>query len=89
MKMHIGTDTQGRVHRVVVTDAATHDSTMMDDFLHGEETTIYGDKAYASQEKKEKAESSGVTWRVSRKAKRIRAKVEHVFGVVKNLWGVS
>ena len=104
MKMHIGTDIQGRVHSVVVTDAATHDSTVMDKLLHGEEATIYGDKAYASQEKKESAEALGVAWRVNRKAKRgkklncadrafnrksnrTRAKVEHAFGIVKNLWG--
>lgn len=104
MKMHIGTDTQGRVHSVVVTDAATHDSTMMDELLHGEETEIYGDKAYANQMKKAVAEASGITWRVNRKAKRgkklscadlafnrksnrMRAKVEHAFGVVKNLFG--
>ncbi len=104
MKVHIGTDTQDCVHSVAVTDAATHDSAVMEELLHGEETTIYGDKAYASQEKKETAEASGVTWRVSRKAKRgkklncadrafnrksnrTHTKVEHAFGVVKNLWG--
>lgn len=104
MKMHIGTDIQGRVHSVAVTDAATHDSTVMDELLHGEETAIYGDKAYANREKKNAAEATGVTWRVNRKAKRgkklscadrafnrksnrTRAKVEHAFGVVKNLWG--
>ena len=68
--MHIGTDTQGRVHSVAVTDAGVHDATMMDALLHGEETEIYGDKAYASREKKEAAEASGITWRVNRKAKR-------------------
>jgi IS5 family transposase len=104
MKMHIGTDTQGRVHSVAVTDAGAHDSTMMDELLHGEELEIYGDKAYASREKKEAAEALGVTWRINRKAKRgkklncadrafnrksnrTRAKVEHAFGVVKNLFG--
>jgi len=42
MKAHIGTDVQGRVHSVGVTDAAVHDSQMLDDLLHGEETAIYG-----------------------------------------------
>lgn len=104
MKMHIGIDKQGRVHSVAVTDAATHDSTMMNELLHGEETEIYGDKAYANQGKKAEAEASGITWRVNRKAKRgkklncadrafnrksnrTRARVEHAFGVVKNLFG--
>ena len=104
MKIHVGTDLQGRVHHVKVTDAAVHDSKVMEDLLHGEEQSIYGDKAYANAQKAAKAEASGVDWRVNRKAKvnrkltcadqsfnrksnRTRAKVEHIFGVVKHLWG--
>ena len=104
MKAHIGTDTQGRVHSIVVTDAATHDSVVMDELLHGEESIVYGDKAYANKEKKAAFESNGGQWRINRKANRgrklncadrsfnrksnkVRAKVEHAFGVVKNLWG--
>jgi len=70
MKAHIGTDTQGRIHTVVVTDASVHDSQILDDCLHGEEQAIYGDKAYASEERKQAAEAKGITWRVNRKAKR-------------------
>lgn len=104
MKVHVGTDTQGRAHSVAVTDAAVHDSTEMDDLLHGEESEVYGDKAYGSKFRKDRLEASGVTWRVNRKARpgkkltcadrsfnrksnRTRARVEHLFGVVKNLWG--
>lgn len=104
MKVHVGTDTQGRAHSVAVTDASVHDSTVMDDLLHGDETEIYGDKAYGSRERQGRLESQGVTWRVNRKARRgkkltcadrsfnrksnrTRARVEHLFGVVKNLWG--
>jgi len=72
MKAHIGSDTQGRVHSVVVTDASVHDSVVMDDCLHGEEEAIYGDKAYASEARKQAAESQGVDWRVNRKARRGR-----------------
>ena len=68
MKTHIGTDTQGRVHSVVVTDASVHDSVIMDDLLHGDECEIYGDKAYANAKRQEDAEDSGITWRVNRKA---------------------
>jgi IS5 family transposase len=104
MKAHVGTDTgKGLVHSVVVTNAAVHDSQVMDELLHGEEDAIYGDKAYASKEKKAEYEGRGKKWCVKRKANRghqlseedidynhrygqIRAKVEHVFMVVKNLW---
>lgn len=72
MKAHIGSDTQGRVHSVVVTDASVHDSVVMEDCLHGEEQAIYGDKAYANEERKQAAESQGIDWRVNRKARRGR-----------------
>src|SRR3972149_2398950 len=53
MKAHVGTDTgRGLAHSVVVTDAAVHDSQVMDRLLHGGEEAVYGDKAYASEEKK-------------------------------------
>jgi len=104
MKTHVGCDTRGRVHSVVVTDASVHDSVVMADCLHGEEQAIYGDKAYASEVRKRAAESQGIDWRVNRKARRgkrltcadrsfnrksnrTRARVEHVFGIVKHLWG--
>jgi IS5 family transposase len=104
MKVHIGTDKQGRAHSIAVTDARVHDSQVMDDLVHGEEDEVYGDKAYADEERKQQMESQGLTWRVSRKANRgkklncadtsfnrksnrTRARVEHLFGVVKHLWG--
>jgi len=60
--MHIGSDTQGRVHSIIVTDASVHDSIMIGDFIHGEESELYGDKAYANAQRKEAYESAGVTW---------------------------
>ena len=104
MKAHVGTDTKRRlVHSVVVTNAGVHDSQVIDQLLHGEEQAIYGDKAYASEKKRQEYEGKGIAWLVKRKAKRghqltqedtefnqrhgpIRAKVEHVFLVVKHLW---
>lgn len=104
MKAHIDTDTQGRLHSVVVTDASVHDSQIFEDCLHGEEEVLYGDKAYANNERKQAAEANGINWRVNRKARRgkklncadksfnkksnrVRAHVEHAFGIVKHLWG--
>jgi IS5 family transposase len=104
MKAHVGTDTgKGLVHSVVVTDAAVHDSRVMDNLLHGEEEAVYGDKAYASKEKQREYEGKDIKWCVKRKAARghqlseedkeynhrqgkVRAKVEHVFLVIKHLW---
>ena len=73
MKAHVGTDTgRGLAHSIVVTDAAVHDSQVMDELLHGEEEAVYGDKAYASEEKKEEYEGRGVKWCVHLKANRGR-----------------
>ena len=71
MKAHVGTDTgRGLAHSVVVTDAAVHDSQVMDGLLHGEEEAVYGDKAYASEGKKKEYEGRGVKWCVNLKANR-------------------
>ena len=51
MKTHNVSDTQGRVHSVVVTNASVHDSTVMEDLLNGDERVVYGDKAYASEDR--------------------------------------
>lgn len=71
MKAHVGTDTRrGLVHRIIVTGANVHDSQVMDDLLHGEESTIYGDKAYADEKKKLEYEGNGITWCINRKGSR-------------------
>lgn len=105
MKAHIGTETScGLVHSIVCTPANINDGKMLSELLHGEEHIIYGDSAYQSQERKERYESLGIKWKVSRQGQknhpktkrdkqwnrsvsRVRAKGEHAFGVVKNLWG--
>ncbi|MCB0329722.1 MAG: IS5 family transposase [Bdellovibrionales bacterium] len=74
MKAHIGVDTKSRVvHSVVCTTASVHDSQEMEELLHGDEKKIYGDKAYASKEKKEKYEAQGVHWNVARRGNRSRS----------------
>jgi len=105
MKAHVGTDSKrGLAHSIVVTNAAVHDSVVMDELLHGEETSVYGDKAYANSGKRQEFEARGIDWHIDRKGSpehpltaidrdwnheqhRIRAKGEHVFLVVKHLWG--
>jgi IS5 family transposase len=71
MKTHAGTDTgKGLAHSVVVTDAGVHDSQVMDELLHGEEQSVYGDRAYTSEKKKKEYEDRGIKWCVNRKAYR-------------------
>ena len=50
MKAHIGVDSQSKlIHSVAATAANVHDSQMLEDLLHGDETRIWGDSAYAGQ----------------------------------------
>jgi len=77
MKAHVGTDTgKGLVHSVVVTNAGVHDSKVMNGLLHGEEKAVYGDKAYAGENRRNDCESRGIKWCVKRKAYRGRELTE-------------
>lgn len=50
MKAHIGVDSQSKlIHHVVATAANVHDSVVLEDLLHGDETRIWGDSAYAGK----------------------------------------
>jgi len=106
MKLHVGTDTNGLVHSITATDAAVADITQLDDLLHGEETTLYGDRAYWKDTDREAWTTCGFRYRVQRRSTaqaplserwkrinraraRIRARVEHPFRVVKQLWGFT
>jgi len=52
MKTHIGVDNQNKlIHSIAVTAANVHDSQVLDDLLHGDETHVWGDSAYAGQKK--------------------------------------
>ena len=50
MKAHVGVDSKSKViHSVVATAANVHDSQILPDLLHGEETRVWGDSAYRGQ----------------------------------------
>lgn len=50
MKAHIGVDSKtNMVHLVAATAANTHDSQVLEDLLHGDETRVWGDSAYSEQ----------------------------------------
>jgi IS5 family transposase len=51
MKAHLGVDSRSKlIHSVVATAANVHDSQVLDDLLHGEETRVWGDSAYSGQQ---------------------------------------
>ena len=50
MKGHIGVDSKLKViHSVAATAANVHDSQLLGELLHGDETRVWGDSAYAGQ----------------------------------------
>jgi len=52
MKAHIGVDSKTKlIHSIGVTAANVHDSQMLGDLLHGDETRVWGDSAYTGQKK--------------------------------------
>ena len=67
MKLHVGTTPQGLVHSLTTTDAATADITQLPDLLHGDERTLYGDRAYWSAAHRAEFEANGVRYRVNRR----------------------
>ena len=105
MKAHIGVDAEsGLVHTAGVTTGKVHDAKVMANLIREDDTAVYGDRGYASDEKKRAAEEAGVLWAVKEKAKpgrdltkhqrarnrrfgKVRAKVEHVFRVLKCQFG--
>jgi len=68
MKLHIGTDRRGTVHRLTATHAAASDIGQMPELLHGEESVVYGDQAYWKQADREDFERRGVRYRINRRA---------------------
>jgi len=50
MKAHIGVDSRTKlIHTVAATAANVHDSQLLGDLLHGDETRVWGDSAYSRQ----------------------------------------
>lgn len=107
LKAHIGVDSDSKlVHSSVVTAANVHDSQVLADLLHGDETRVWGDSAYTGQtdviaEHAPKAQdfthkkgrrNAPLTEddkRKNRTKSKVRAKVEHVFRVLKCQFGFT
>jgi IS5 family transposase len=53
-KMHIATDTNGVIKKVIATTASTHDSTQFDTLTEDETKAIFADSGYVSKERKKR-----------------------------------
>jgi len=107
MKAHVGVDSQTKlIHSVAATAANVHDSQLLPDLLHGEETRVWGDSAYAGQGDVIRGQAPGAKDFTNRKSyrsrpltdedratnrtkSRVRAKVEHPFLVLKQIFGFN
>lgn len=107
LKAHIGVDSDNKlVHSAAVTAANVHDSRVLSDLLHGEETRVWGDSAYTGQDEvlaehapqaqdfthvkgRRNAPLTEEDQRKNRTKSKVRAKVEHVFRVLKCQFGFT
>lgn len=67
MKLHIGTDPRGVVHRVIATDARAADITQLPALLHGGERAVFGDQAYRREADREAYQARGLRYRINRR----------------------
>jgi IS5 family transposase len=105
MKAHVGTDKRGIVHSLTATAANVHDLTEMPKLLHGQEREVFGDQMYWNKAHRQSALERGIRYCVNRRRthiplseydrylnrtrSRTRARGEHAFRVVKQLWGFT
>jgi len=107
MKGHIGVDRKSKlIHSVAATPANVADGNMIEQLLHGQETHVWGDAAYAGRTERIRARSPqardftqrrgrGYKYltehqrRLNRARSRVRARVEHLFGVIKRVFGFA
>jgi IS5 family transposase len=72
MKAHIGVDSRTTlIHSVAATAANVHDSQVLPDLLHGQETRVWGDAAYSGQRDIIRQHASGATSFIQANAHRI------------------
>ena len=85
MKAHVGVDSRTKlVHAVVASAANVHDREALPPLLHGKETHVWDDQVYQGQREVIRARAPKAKYR---NKSRVRAKAEHVFGVIKNIFG--
>ena len=107
MKAHIGVDSRTKlIHSVAATAANVHDSQLLGDLLHGDETRVWGDSAYTGQKDVIQEKAPGAKDFTNKKGhrsrpltdedrsknrtkSRVRAKVEHPFLVIKQIFGFT
>ncbi len=68
--VHTGVDEDGFIHRQSVTPGNVHDSQERDTLLLGDETALYADAAYSSQQTRDKLEQLDIDDQVQRKGYR-------------------
>ena len=105
MKAHLGVDSRTKlIHSVAATAANVHDSQVLPEFLHGQETRVWGDAAYSGQRQVIRQHAPEAKSFIQAKAhqhrplreleharnrtkSKVHAKVEHVFLVIKQIFG--
>lgn len=79
-----------------------HDGEVLGDLLHGEETRVWGDRAYQGKREvirehaprardftNKRERRNGVVDEIKRAKSKVRARVEHAIGVIRRLFGLA
>ena len=75
MKAHIGVDTDsGLVHTVVTTPANEADIEVVEELLHGKETTVHADAGYTGADKR--VVRKKLTWKIATKRGKLKAMLD-------------
>lgn len=77
MKVHVGTDKRGLVHSLVAGPANEADITRLDELLHGQESEVFGDQVYWSEDHRLQCKYAGIRYRVNRRPSHSRKLNEH------------
>src|SRR5664279_3835784 len=93
MKAHFGVDADsGLVHSLTATAANAGDVTQAQHLLHGDETDVFADAGYTGVHKRDKLKAmpegryKELVTALERAKAQVRARVEHPFHVIKNLF---
>jgi IS5 family transposase len=72
MKAHIGVQSRGKpiIHSIDTSTAKDHDSTKIEELLHGDETNLFADKAYDNADIKRFCRNNNIFYGITNKAKR-------------------
>ena len=77
-KVHLGVDERsGLIRRAVITPAKVYESEVADRLVSGDETAVYGDRAYESRSRRQWLKSQGIRDRIMHRSHKHQPRLPH------------